>query len=372
MIRGFRDLASRVSAAAAGASRVLRRRMPQGPLPLKGAGRGSQHSLSRVCGRHSEHFALALVIAVAPLSPAPALAAYPEKPVTIVVPFAAGGANDVVVRVIAQPFSEVLGQPVIVENRGGAGGSVGAAFVARGRPDGYTLLMAATGFVVNPSLYEKVQYDPLKDFDQVAELTSFPVIYTVLPDLGVSTLPELIAYARARPGALNYSTPGAGTLPHLAAELLKLLTNISMVHVPYPGAAPAAQALLSKTVEVASTSITVAKPQIEAGRMKGLAVTGGERWPELPDVPTVAEAGVPAALADTWQGIMVPAGTPREIIDRLAKTLTEVMHREDVRERLLHAGFYSTGRGPDEFHRRIVEELPKWKDVIAKARITAQ
>jgi tripartite-type tricarboxylate transporter receptor subunit TctC len=296
---------------------------------------------------------------------------YPTKSGTVIVPFAPGGANDVVVRAIQQPLSEALGQPIIVENRGGAGGSVGAGVVARARPDGYTLLMAATGFVVNSSLYDKVQYDPLKDFDQVAELTTFPVIYTVRPDLGVKTLAELIALAKARPGALNYSTPGAGTLPHLAAELLKLHTGIDMVHIPYAGAAPAAQALLSKTVDVASTSITVAKPQIEAGSMIGLAVSGAERWPELPDVPTVAEAGVPAALADTWQGIMVPAGTPKEIIDRLATALVEVMRRPDVRERLLHAGFYSTGRGPAEFHRRIVEELPKWKDVIQKARITA-
>jgi tripartite-type tricarboxylate transporter receptor subunit TctC len=313
--------------------------------------------------------AIAVIVA---LAPAPALALYPDKPVTIVVPFAPGGANDVVVRAIQQPFSEAIGQPIIVENRGGAGGSVGAAYVARARNDGYTLLMAATGFVVNPSLYDKVQYDPLKDFEPVAELTTFPVIYTVLPDMGVSTLQELIAYAKARPGALNYSTPGAGTLPHLAAELLKLHTGINMVHIPYQGAAPAAQALLSKTVEVASTSITVAKPQIEAGTMRGLAVTGSDRWPELPDVPTVGEADVSAALADTWQGIMVPAGTPREAVDRLAKALTEVMQRKDVRDNLLRAGFYSTGRGPQEFHQRIVDEVPKWKDVIQKARITAQ
>src|SRR5438445_10777 len=158
---------------------------------------------------------ISAIAVIGALSPAPALAVYPDKPVTIVVPFAPGGANDVVVRAIQQPFSEALGQPIIVENRGGAGGSVGAAYVARARADGYTLLMAATGFVVNPSLYDKVQYDPLKDFEQVAELTTFPVIYTVLPEMGVSTLQELIAYAKARPGKLNYSTPGAGTLPHL-------------------------------------------------------------------------------------------------------------------------------------------------------------
>jgi tripartite-type tricarboxylate transporter receptor subunit TctC len=303
---------------------------------------------------------------------ATAWAAFPDRPVTIVVPFAPGGANDVVIRAIQQPLAEALGQPVIVENRGGAGGSVGAGVVARARPDGYTVLMAATGFVVNPSLYDKVQYDPIKDFDAVVELTTFPVIYTVLPEMGVNTLQELIAYAKERPGKLNYSTPGAGTLPHLAAELLKLNTGIEMVHIPYAGAAPAAQALLSHTVEVASTSITVAKPQIEAGTMKGLAVTGTERWPELPAVPTVVEAGVPAALADTWQGILVPAGTPKDATDRLVKALTEVMRRQDVRDNLLKAGFYSTGRGPDDFRKRILEEVPKWKQVIEKARITAQ
>ena len=206
---------------------------------------------------------LALVFVLTLLgAPSPAAFAFPERPVTIVVPFAPGGANDVVMRAIQQPLAEALGQPIVIENRGGAGGSVGAGYVARARPDGYTLLMAATGFVVNPSLYDKVQYDPLADFEQVAEIATFPVIYTVRPDMGVNTLQEFIAYAKARPGVLNYSTPPAGTLPHLAAELLKLNTGIEMVHIPYAGAAPAAQALLSKTVEVASTSITVAKPQI--------------------------------------------------------------------------------------------------------------
>src|SRR5262249_4760199 len=167
-------------------------------------------------------------------------------------------------------------------------------------------------------------------------------------------------------------TPGAGTLPHLATELLKLLTGISMVHVPYAGAAPAAQALLSKTVDMASTSITVAKAQIDGGAIKGLAVSGRERWPELPDVPTVGDAGVPAALADTWQGIMAPEGTPKEIVDRLAAALITVVRTPEVRQRLLHAGFPANGRGPEDFNRRIVEELPKWKEVIEKARITVQ
>jgi tripartite-type tricarboxylate transporter receptor subunit TctC len=298
--------------------------------------------------------------------------AFPERPVTILVPFAPGGANDVVVRMIQQPLAEALGQPIVVENRGGAGGSVGTAYAARQKPDGYTVLMAATGYAVNPSLYAKVYYDPIKDFDPVAEVTTFPVIYAVRPDMGVKSIKELIAYAKSRPGKLNYSTPGAGTLPHLAAELLKLHTGIDMVHVPFPGAAPAAQALLSKTVDVASISISVAKPQIDSGNFIGLAVSGGERWPELPDVPTIAEAGVPAALADTWQGLMVPAGTPKDIIERLSKATIEVVRRPDVRDKLLKIGFQATGRGHDDFRKRIVDEVPKWKTVIETARITPQ
>jgi tripartite-type tricarboxylate transporter receptor subunit TctC len=300
------------------------------------------------------------------------MAAFPERPVTIVVPFAPGGANDVVVRAIQQPLADALGQPIVVENRGGAGGSVGTGYAARQKPDGYTVLMAATGYAVNPSLYAKVQYDPIKDFDPVAEVTTFPVIYAVRPDLGVKSIKELIAYAKKRAGGLNYSTPGAGTLPHLAAELLKLHTGIEMVHIPYPGAAPAAQALLGKTVDVAAISISVAKPQIDNGNFIGLAVSGGERWPELPNVPTIVEAGVPAALADTWQGFMVPAGTPKEAIDRLAKATIDVVRRPDVRAKLLKVGFHATGRGPDDFRRRIVDEVPKWKAVIQKAKITAR
>jgi tripartite-type tricarboxylate transporter receptor subunit TctC len=316
-------------------------------------------------------FVLALCSAlVFPL--APACAAWPERPVTIVVPFAPGGANDVVVRLIQAPLAEALGQPIIVENRGGAGGNIGIGQVAHARPDGYTLLMAATGFAVNPSLYAKVPYDPLHDFEQVAELCVFPIVYTVRPDMGVGTLAELIARARAKPGTLNYSTPGIGTVPHLATELLKLDTGIDMVHVTYPGAAPAAQAILTRTVEVASMSVAVALPLIEAGTLRGLAVTSHERWPELPMVPTVAEAGVPAASADTWQGIMVPAGTPKDVTEHLAGLLIEIVQRPDIRDKLLHAGFRATGRGPQEFRDRILLEVPKWKDVIAKAHIKAE
>jgi tripartite-type tricarboxylate transporter receptor subunit TctC len=313
-----------------------------------------------------------LVAAVLALSTGAAFAIYPERPVTIVVPFAPGGANDVVVRIIQQPLSDALGQPVIVENRGGAGGNIGFGFVARARADGYTLLLAPNSFAVNPSLYDKVPYDPFKDFEPVAEISFFPVTFAVRPDLGVNTLRELIARAKETPGSFNYSTPGPGTLPHLATELLKLRTGIDMVHIPYSGAAPAAQALLSKTVDVGTMSIAVAIPLIQAGRLKGLAVTGAERWPDLPDIPTVEQAGVPSSVSETWQGVLVPAGTPKDVVERLAKALVDIAQRPDVREKLRNAGFAATGRGPQAFAKRIADDVPKWKEVIEKARISAK
>jgi tripartite-type tricarboxylate transporter receptor subunit TctC len=314
---------------------------------------------------------LAVSAGLLALLPGAAGATYPERPVTIVVPFAPGGANDVVVRIIQPPLSEELGQPIIVENRGGAGGNIGFGFVARARPDGYTLLLAPSSFVVNPSLYEKAPYDPFKDFEPVAEISSFPVTFAVRPDLGVNTLAELIARAREMPGRMNYSTPGPGTLPHLATELLKLRTGIDMVHIPYAGAAPAAQALIAKTVDLGTMSISAAIPLLRAGSLKALAVTGAERWPDLPDVPTVDEAGVPS-VSESWQGVLVAAGTPSDIIEGLATALLTVTQRPDVREKLRNAGFAATGRGPQAFAKRIAEDVPKWKEVIEQARLSAK
>jgi tripartite-type tricarboxylate transporter receptor subunit TctC len=306
------------------------------------------------------------------LSVGTASAVYPDRPITIVVPFAPGGANDVVIRAIQQPLAEALGQPIIIENRGGAGGSVGAGHAARQKPDGYTVLLAASGFVVNPSLYDKVPYDAEKDFEAVAEFAKFPIIFVVRPDSGLNTLADLIARAKSEPGKLNYSSPGGGTLAHLGAELLKLHAGIDMVHVPFPSAAPAAQAVIGKHVDLAAVSIAVAKPQIDGGTLTGLAVTGTERWAELPSIPTVIEAGVPQAVAETWQGLMVPAGTPKDIVDRLAKATLDVVEREDVRDRMLKAGFQWTAVGPQQFRQRVLAELPKWKDLIQRARIGPQ
>ena len=312
------------------------------------------------------------ILSAATLCNGAAFATYPERPVTLVVPFAPGGANDIVARIIQQPLGEALGQPIVIENRGGAGGNIGFAWVARAHADGYTLLLAPNSFAVNPSLYDKVSYDPLKDFEPVAEISFFPNIFAVRPDVGLNTLQELIARAKERPGSLNYSTPGPGTAPHLATELLKQRAGIDMVHIPYAGAAPAAQALLSKTVDVGTMSISVAMPQIQSGNLKGLAVTGAERWPDLPDIPTVAEAGVPESVSEPWQGILVPTGTPADVVERLAKALLEIAQRPDVRDKLRSAGFAATGRGPQAFGKRIAEDVPKWKEVIEKARISAK
>lgn len=300
-----------------------------------------------------------------------AWAEYPERSITLVVPFVPGGANDIVARIIYQPLSDALGQPVIIENRGGAGGSIGTGVVARAQADGYTLLLAPSSFAINPSLYSKVYYDPFKDFDPVAEICYFPIVFAVRPDMGVATLQDLIERAKSTPGALNYSTPGAGTIPHLAMELLKQRTGTNIVHVPYAGAAPAAQAVLSGTVEIASMSVSVAQPQIEAGKLVGLVVAGAQRWPELPNVPSISEAGFSDSIAITWQGIVVPAGTPKNIVDRLSKTLIEIVQRSDIRQKLLHAGFGSSGRGSQQFGDLIAEDVPKWKAVIEKAGIRA-
>jgi len=339
--------------------------MTQAGMQMPGRRRPWQNLARRAAARVAACCALLLLAGGAS-------AAWPERPVTILVPFPPGGANDVVVRAIQAPLGDALGQPIIIENRAGAGGNIGIGAAAHARADGYSLLMAASGFAVNPSLYDKVPYDPVRDFEPIAEISTFPIIITVRPDLGVSTLGQLIARARQKPGALNYASPGVGTLPHLAMELLKLDRGIDIVHVVYPGGAQAAQAILSHTVEVAAMSISDANPLIVAGLLKGLAVTSRERWPDLPDIPTMEEAGVPAAAAETWQGILAPAGTPKDITERLAAALTEIMQRPAIRANLLHVGFRATGLGSDEFRARILREVPLWKEVISRARIKAQ
>jgi tripartite-type tricarboxylate transporter receptor subunit TctC len=309
------------------------------------------------------YIALTLAMAVA----APAHARYPERPITLLVPFAPGGANDIVGRIIGDALGEALGQPVVIENRGGAGGNIGMGIVARAKPDGYTLLLAPSSFVINPSLQKTVPYDPIKDFAPISELTYFVVALTVAADSDIDSVAKLITRIKEKPGTFSYGTPGTGTQSHLVGEQIKQRTGIDMVHVPYAGAGPAAQAVLGHILPLAIVSLSVATPLINAGRLRGLAVTGRERWPDLPNVPTLQEAGLPDVTSESWQGILAPAGTPPEIVERLAKELTAILRRPDIRAKLRQAGFAATGGGSDALRARIAEELPRWREVIEKA-----
>jgi len=302
----------------------------------------------------------------------PALADYPERPITIIVPFAPGGANDIVARILSEPLAKALGQPIVIDNRPGASGNIGMGAAARAPADGYWILIAATGLAANPSLYAKVPFDPLKDFVAIADIASFPSLITVRPGLGVNSLSELIAYAKANPGKLNYASSGVGTVPHLAAELLKLSAGIDMVHIPFHGATPALQAVLAGSVEVGLMSMSVTLPQVKAGNLKALAVTGRERWPELPDVATLGEAGFPEAIAEAWQGFLAPSGTPEAVIGRFSAEVVAILQRPDIREKFHAAGFAVVGEGGQALRALITSEVVKWRDVITRAGIKGE
>jgi tripartite-type tricarboxylate transporter receptor subunit TctC len=323
--------------------------------------------------RPSRRGVLAGAGAVAAIIAAPSRvrAAYPERPIRIIVPFAPGGPTDIMARVIATLLGEVLGKSAIVENRAGAGGNIGIGAAARSDADGYTLLLTSSAYVLNPALYEQVPYDPFKDFEPVAELGTSPNVVLVEPKLGVSTVQDLVAMSKAQPDRLNYSSPGVGTTPHLAAELLKLRTGIKMTHVPYAGAGPAIQAIVSGTVPVSVTALPPAHPHVQSGALKALAVTGRQRWFDLPNVPTLVELGYADMVSDTFQALLAPAGTPGDIVERLAKEATAIVNRPETRERLQQAGFEVIGKGPDSLKARIAEEVPRWKALTAETGIKA-
>jgi tripartite-type tricarboxylate transporter receptor subunit TctC len=294
---------------------------------------------------------------------------YPERPVRILVPFAAGGPSDLTARLIGDKLREALGQTFIVENRGGAGGNLGIAQVARSAPDGYTLLVVSSAFVVNPGLYKNVPYDPVKDFAPVAELDTSPNVFVATPASGIASIAELVARAKADPNALSYASAGIGTTPHLAAELLKITAGITMTHVPYPGAGPAIQAILAGTVPLMCASLPGAHPGIKAGTLRPLAVTGNERWYDMPDVPTMLELGYAGFVSETFHCMLAPAGTPAEIIDRLAGASLAALKEPAFHDKLRTLGFEVIGHGPEGLARRIAEEVPRFRDLIAKAGI---
>ncbi|MGZ3352371.1 MAG: Bug family tripartite tricarboxylate transporter substrate binding protein, partial [Xanthobacteraceae bacterium] len=252
-------------------------------------------------------------------------AGYPERTVKIIVPFAPAGPTDIMARILATHLGEAIGGTVIVENKAGAGGNIGIGAAAHADPDGYTLLVTSSAYVVNPGLYAKIPYDPYQDFAPIAELGTSPNVFLVNPKLGVNTMAELIARAMADPNELNYASPGIGTTPHLSAELLKIVGGIQITHVPFSGAGPAIQAVLGGITQVCCAALPPAHPQIESGALKALAVTGAQRWFDLPNVPTMVELGFKDFIADTFQGFLAPAKTPPAIVERLSAKSIEIL-----------------------------------------------
>src|SRR6202045_4226608 len=296
-------------------------------------------------------------------------AGYPARPVKIIVPFAPAGPTDIMARILSQNLAPAIGGSIITENRSGAGGNIGIGAAAHAEPDGYTLLVTSSAYVVNPGLYAKIPYDPYKDFAPIAELGTSPNVILVGPKLGINSMAELIARAKANPNELNYASPGIGTTPHLSGELLKIVGGIQMTHVPFSGAGPAIQAVLGGITQLACAALPPAHPYIESGALKALAVTGANRWFDLPDVPTMVELGYKDFIADTFQGFLAPVKTPPEIVTLLSTNAIRILKTPEVAEQLRNGGFEVIANGPEGMRKRIVDEVPKWRDVVAKAGI---
>ena len=294
---------------------------------------------------------------------------YPSKPIRIMVGFPPGGPADVVSRSIGLKLTDAWGQPVVVDNRPGAGGNLAADLVAKAPADGHTLLMGVFAHAVNPSLYGKLPFDAVKDFAPVILCAAVANILVVHPSLPVRSVRELIALAKAKPGQLTYASAGNGTASHLAGELLKLMTGIDIVHVPYKGTAPAHTDLVGGHVPIFFDSMVGALPSVQAGRLRALAVTTQKRWRGAPDVPAMAEAGLAGYEVNSWFGLIAPAGTPREIVTRLNAEVARILRLPDVRERLYSFGAEPIDNTPDEFAAYIGAEIVKWTKVVKSAGI---
>ncbi|MFL4970484.1 MAG: Bug family tripartite tricarboxylate transporter substrate binding protein [Xanthobacteraceae bacterium] len=296
-------------------------------------------------------------------------AAYPERPITFIVPFAAGGPTDIIARILATALSLSIGQNVIVDNRGGAAGNIGMGIAARATPDGYTFLLTSTAIAVNPALFRNLPYDPFKDFVPVTELVNAPNVVFVRTDSDIKTLADLIAQAKANPDKFNYASPGAGTKSHLTGELLKLRAGINMVHVPFRGGGPATQAVLAGTTQVGSVALAPVEPLVKEGQLRALAVTGAERWFSLPDIPTMVEQGFPGFVSDTFNALFAPVGTPPEMVTFMMKESRAAMQRPEARDAARKSGFEIVAGTPDQLAARLATEIPMVKDLVARTGI---
>lgn len=297
---------------------------------------------------------------------------WPKAPVKVIIPAAPGGPTDVMARVIQPGLSARLGQPVLIINRAGAGGNIGVVQAAKSPADGYTVVIASTGFVVNVSLYREPGYDAFKDFVPITELGSSPNVILVHPSSPIKTIAQLIAMAKASKDKLNMINPGQGSTPHLTAELLQIKAGIAIENIPYNGAGPAIAAILAQTTPVGTTALPPAHPHIKSGALRALAVTGERRWFDLPDVPTMMESGFPDLVSETFQGMYVPAGTPNEIVQRLARETLAVLKEQEVADKLRSVGFDVRAAGPEGLAARVAREVPMWRAVIQQSKIELQ
>jgi tripartite-type tricarboxylate transporter receptor subunit TctC len=303
------------------------------------------------------------------LAQAQTSAGYPDRPIRLIVGFAPGGPTDVIARLVAQKLSEAWHQQVYVENLPGAGSNTASATVAKSAADGYTVLAISTGFVVNASLYAKTPYDPVRDFSAVTLVAASPNVLVTHPSVPAKDLKELVDLIKANPGKYSYAGPGIGSTPHLSGELFKLKFGLDLVHVPFGGAGPAIQSTLAGHTPLAFTALPPAIAQVKEGKLRAYAVTSNKRVPALPDLPTMAEAGIPDQEADTLTGIVIPTGTPRAIIDKWQREVARIVTLPDVAEKLAVLGFVPVADRPEEFAKRIELELKKWAKVIQDARI---
>jgi len=307
---------------------------------------------------------LFVIVALALLAGAASAQSYPSKPVRVVIPWPPGGSNDVVGRIVTQKVGENLGQQFIVDNRAGAAGSIGADVVAKAPPDGYTLMVHSTSHVGNAHLYKKLPYDTLKDFTGVALLAAQPGALTIHPSLPVKTVKEFIALAKARPGTINYSSSGNGSAPHLSMELLVAMTGIKIVHVPYKGGAPQVTALVSGETQASLATVSTVLVHVQSGRLRALGVSSAKRTATMPDVPTIAEAGVPGYEMSPWIGVFVPTGTSKELIAKLNSEINRALKAPDVSNLLSSNALDALGGTPEEFDVRIKADYEKYAKLI--------
>jgi len=296
---------------------------------------------------------------------------YPDKPVRFVVPYPPGGGTDVIARIVQDRFQALLGQPIIIDNKGGAGGSVGSELAARAAPDGYTVLFTLSSHTINPAIYPKLSFDTIKDFESIGTVASLPQILVANPQVPANTVAELVALAKAKPELLAYASVGNGSPGHLAGELFKLRTGTQMTHIPYRGGGPAVTDVISGQVPLLWVSIPAAAQFVKAGKLKALAVSTLKRSAAFPDVPTVQETGVPDFEVDSWYAMFVPARTPQPVIDRLNRTLNTIVAEPGIRDKLLAQGAEGVGGTPQTLTRIVAAEIPKWAKLAKDANIKA-